>query len=52
LARVGVKAKVGLRRRQRDVDDRHVEDDHQLRDRDYGEDAPAALVMPVCLSLS
>ena len=42
LAAVVGEAEVGLGRRQGDVDDRRVEDDHQLRQAEDGEDPPAA----------
>jgi hypothetical protein len=47
LAVVVGEAEVGLRRRERDVDDRHVEDDQQLGDADDPEDQPPAVVMRI-----
>ena len=50
-------AEVGLDRRQRDVHDRRVEDDHELREADEDEDEPGVLVrrhtstLPVPLKL-
>ena len=43
LAVVVGEAKVALRGRQGDVDDGHVEHDHQLGDADHDEDQPAAV---------
>ncbi len=43
LAAVGREAQIGLRRRQRDVHDRRVEHDHELRRAKQAEDGPAVV---------
>ena len=45
LARVVAEREVGLRRREGDVHDGDVEDDHELGERDRGQDEPAARVL-------
>ncbi len=51
LAIVVGEAEIGLGGGEGDVDDRHVEDDHQLRDPDHAEDPPAAVVLGEGLNL-